>query len=123
MRLPRRYAVLGILALLALQFVWHGVLLPSPWINPWVMALLFSLPLLPSVFLVLLRYRSGVFWGSVAALFYFCHGIGEAWAQPSARWLGLVETGLAVGIIVASSWGGIKARLSKRKNTNNHLPE
>lgn len=119
----RHYAILGIFALLILQVLWHMVLLPSSWIKPWVIAALFSLPLLPSVVLLLLRYRNGIFWGSIVALFYFCHGIGEAWTLPSARWLGLVEAGLAVEIIVASSWDGIKARWLKRKNPINHLPE
>jgi len=113
MSLSRRYAGLGILALLALQFLWHGFLLPSTIGNRWSVALLFSLPLLPSLLLLIARRPSAVFWGGVAALLYFCHGITESWTVAQARPLALLEVALSVWVIVMGSWEGMKARFSK----------
>lgn len=118
MSLARRYAALGIAALLALQLLWHGLLLPSGPGAPWIVALLFSLPLLPSVVLLTRRRPSAVFWGGVAALLYFCHGVAESWTVAEARPLALLEVALSTWVIVAGSWDGMKARFSKR----NRLP-
>lgn len=114
MSLSRKYALLGVVALFALQWLWHGLLLPATSAAPWIIASLFSLPLLPSLLLHLLRRPSAQFWGGVAALLYFCHGIAEAWTVAQARPLAWVELSLAVWTIVAGNWDGIKARLSKR---------
>lgn len=109
-----RQAALGIVALLALQLLWHGLLLPAGGGARWPVAALFSLPLLPSLVLLLGRRPSAVFWGGVASLFYFCHGITEAWTVAQARPLALAEIALAVWVIVMGSWDGMKARFSKR---------
>lgn len=115
MSLARRYAALGILALLALQWLWHALLLPPETARPWLVALLFSLPILPAAVLVLLRHRQAGFWGGVAALLYFCHGIAETWTVPESWPLALTETGLSVWIILAGSWEGMRARFGKSK--------
>jgi len=115
MSLSRRYAALGILALLVLQWLWHGWLLPPERVQPWLVALLFSLPILPAAILVLLRHRQAGYWGGVAALLYFCHGIGESWAVADAWPLGLTEAALSVGVVVAGSWEGIRARFGKKQ--------
>ena len=109
-----RQAALGIVALLALQLLWHGVLLPSAGGARWLVVALFSLPLLPSLLLLLGRRPSAVFWGGVASLFYFCHGITEAWTVAESRPVALAEIALAVWVIVMGSWDGMKARFSKR---------
>jgi len=110
-----RFAALGIAALVALQWLWHGVLWPGEIGSRWLVALLFSLPLLPSVVLLVRGRPSAQFWGGVAALFYFCHGIAEAWTIAQARPLALAEVAVSIWIIVAGSWDGMKARFSKRK--------
>ena len=114
MSLPRRYATLGILALLALQWLWHGWLLPPERATPWLVSLLFSLPILPAAVLVALRHRQAGYWGGVAALLYFCHGVSESWATAGAWPLGLTEAALSVWVIVAGSWDGMRARLAKK---------
>jgi uncharacterized membrane protein len=113
--LSRKFAALGVVALLVLQFLWHAWLLPPTFGSRWLIAGLFSLPLLPSLLLLLGRKPSAQFWGGVAALFYFCHGIAESWAIPEALPLALLEVGLSVWVIVAGSWAGMKARFSRRK--------
>ena len=69
MNLSARYAALGVVALLGLQVLWHGFLLPPELASRWLVVLLFSLPLLPSLVLLLRRKPSARFWGGVAALF------------------------------------------------------
>lgn len=110
-----KIAALGIAALFALQGIWHGLLWPSAIGNRWLIALLFSLPLLPSLVLLVRGRPSALFWGGVAALFYFCHGIAEAWTIAQTRPLALAEVAISTGIIVAGSWDAMKARFSKRK--------
>ena len=110
-----RYVALGVVAMLALQFLWHGFLLPPELGSRWLVAVMFSLPLLPSLLLLLRQKPSAQFWGGVAALFYFSHGITESWTTAQARPLALSEAALSVWIIVAGSWDGMKARFSKRK--------
>lgn len=111
----RQLAALGIAALLALQIWWHGVLLPPVDAPRWVALALFCLPLAPSVLLLLARRPSAQFWGGVAALLYFCHGVAEAWTTPAARPLAFIEVGLSVWIIVAGSWDAIAARRAKQR--------
>jgi uncharacterized membrane protein len=77
-----------------------------------------SLPLaLLGVGLVLGR-PSARFWAGVAALFYFCHGIAEAWAIPQSRVEGAAEALLSVALVVASSWDGLQARFGARRRRN-----
>jgi uncharacterized membrane protein len=110
MSLSQRYAALGIVALFALQFLWHAILLPSGWL----IAGLYALPILPAVILLLLRHRRAAYWGAVAALLYFSHGVMEAWADPDARPLALAEAALSVWLIFAYGWDGLQARLARR---------
>jgi uncharacterized membrane protein len=110
-----RLVTIGGLGLLAvLQWLWHAWLLPPPWPGgPWL-ATAFSLPLLLTAVGMLVRRRSARFWAGVLALLYFCHGITEAWTLPSARFLGLGESALAVLVIVASCWDGMRTRFGGR---------
>ena len=110
-----RYAALGILSLLGLQVLWHGFLFPPASAPVWLVAGLFVLPIVPAASMLLRRHRHAPFWGAVAALLYFCHGLMEAWATPEVRTLALMEAALSVGLIVAASWNGLKARFNKKK--------
>ncbi|KFN43333.1 DUF2069 domain-containing protein [Arenimonas oryziterrae] len=115
MSLSKRYAALGILALLALQWLWHAQLMPPERADRFVVAALFSLPILPAATLVLLRHRQAAYWGGIAALLYFSHGIMETWSAPGAWPLGLTEAALSVWVVVAGSWEGMQARFNKPK--------
>lgn len=117
MSLAKRYAALGLFALLALQFYWHAWLLPANLGQPWLLPAAYSIPLIPSLIGLIRRRPNAVFWGSIAALLYFCHGIAEAWSDSQARPLALLEAGLSAWIVVAGSWDGMRARLSKRKTS------
>lgn len=102
-------------SLLALQWLWHGLLQPTTVIAPWLAAGLYSLPILPATVLWLGGHRQAGFWASVAALGYFSHGIMEAWADPTARPLALAQIALAVVLVFAANWNGLRARLARRK--------
>jgi uncharacterized membrane protein len=109
-----RLATVAILGLLALQVAWHGWLAPAQTVPPWMMVLAFAAPLLPAFVLVLLRHRRAPFWGALAALVYFCHGVMDAYAAPEVRTLALVEAVLAAALIVAASWDGMRARFRRK---------
>ncbi|MEO6102193.1 MAG: DUF2069 domain-containing protein [Pseudoxanthomonas sp.] len=80
-----------------------------------VLMLLFSLPPLLLLVGVLRGGRKAVFWSGVLGLFWFSHGVMEAYAIPSERMYALTEVVLAIVIVVASSWPGLSAKLGKKK--------
>jgi uncharacterized membrane protein len=114
MTLSRRLTALGILALLALQWLWHVHLLPPERAPAIVVAFLFSLPILPAALLTAFGHRQASYWGGVAALFYVCHSIAELWGDPASWPLGLAEMGLSLWIIFAGNWAGLRAKLFRR---------
>ena len=110
-----RCAGAAIAVLLLLQILWHAWLLPPDAAPVWLITAFFLLPILPSAWLLFRHDRHAAFWGAVAALFYFCHGLMEAWAAPNERVPALIEAGLSVVLIVSASWDGLRARFDKRR--------
>jgi uncharacterized membrane protein len=104
-----------ILALALLQPAWHLWLAPSASLPPIFVVVVMSLPILPAVLLALFRRPSAGFWGGVAALLYFSHGVMELWSNPAVTALAWVETLLSVGMVVAASWRGLQARAAARR--------
>ncbi len=114
--LSKRYAILGIFAMLALQIIWYAWLAP-PETFPKSVALSLALaPIAPAAILAFLRRPSAVFWAGVAALLYFCHSIAELWSTPAIWPLALLELGLSLWIIFSGNWDGLQAKLLKRKS-------
>ena len=109
-----KVAAVAIVALPGLQWLWHAWLAP-PQAQPWAMALFFSLPILPAVVLLALGHRRAGFWGSLAALVYFSHGVMAAWSDPGVTGLALAQSLLAAVLVVSASWDGVRARFAKRK--------
>lgn len=88
-----RWSLLG---LLALQLVWFGWLHPSPSLSTAVVIGLTAGPLLLALMLAWqLRARALVIAGLVL-LIYFAVGVMEAWANPSVRWLALLQVALVL---------------------------
>ncbi|MFT4248398.1 MAG: DUF2069 domain-containing protein [Pseudomonas sp.] len=54
------------------------------------------------------------FWAGVLALAWFSHGVMSAWSHPSTRPFALVEIGLALVVVGAASWTGLRARFGGR---------
>jgi uncharacterized membrane protein len=104
-----------ILALALLQPAWHLWLAPSTWLPPVFVVVVMSLPILPAVLLALFRRPSAGFWGGVAALLYFSHGVMELWSNPAVTALAWAETLLSVGLVIAASWRGLQARAAARR--------
>ena len=107
--LQRRTGIAAWAALALLQVVWHAWLLPpvhTPLAATLVIALLpLAIPLLywrtPSRALLL---------AGMIGLFYFCHGVVEAWMASAERVLAWIEMLLAVVMILAC------ARMPKRRS-------
>ncbi len=95
-------------ALALLQIVWHAWLLPPARMPVGVALLIGLLPLA----IPLLYWRAparALLLAGMISLFYFCHGVAEAWSAPTERTLALIEVALAVVVILAC------ARLPKKR--------
>jgi len=110
----QRVAVWLQLALCLLLVAWYGWLHPPAQLSPGIAVGLMLLPSVPGLALGALGQRSAAFWCGVACLFYFSHGVMEAWTVPATRGLALLEVVLASAVVTASSWDGVKARFGRR---------
>ena len=100
--------VAALLALAALFAAWFA---PTP--DPWVALAVFAVP--PAI-LALAHWRgrrSAAFWAGVLALGWFSHGVMAAWTRPAERGFALAEVALALVVVVASSWPGLRARFGR----------
>ncbi|RYE77089.1 MAG: DUF2069 domain-containing protein [Oxalobacteraceae bacterium] len=75
----------------------------------------FTVPPLLLLVGVLSRRAKASFWSGVLGLFWFSHGVMEAYAVPAERSYAVVEIVLAVVIVLASSWSGLSARFGRKK--------
>ena len=74
--------------------------------------------LLPPLLLAIAAWRGWAragFFGGVFALFWFSHGVMVAWTRPPERLLAWLEIALALLVIGASSWAGLRARFGRRR--------
>ena len=74
----------------------------------------FSLPPLLLLVGVLRGNGKAVFWSGVLGLFWFSHGVMEAYAIPAERSYAVTELVLAIVIVVASSWPGLSGKFRKK---------
>ncbi len=77
--------------------------------------LFFALPPLLLLAGVLRGSAKAGFWAGVFGLFWFCHGVMEAYALPAVRAYALAETILAVVVVLASCWPGLSSRFGKKR--------
>jgi len=106
-----RIAVAALVALLALQLLWHAWLAPP---KPGLLAptlVLATAPLLLSLWIAVKSLRRGVLIGGMVCLFYFSHGVAELWSGAPPRWPALVETALSLFVVFALGW---EVRASRR---------
>lgn len=104
------YAAWGLLALL--QLAWHAWLFP-PQGTPLAAAL--ALALLPLA-LPLAYWRTprrALLLAGMIGLFYFCHGVVEAWAAPRERALAWLEILLVVVLVLAQARKPKKRRAAR----------
>ena len=104
----------GLLALLILQVAWHGFM-PAPRSALGWSA--FALAVLPLVLLMPGAWRARpapLFWANLVCLLYFCHGVSEAWTEPSVRRWALLEVALSVVVVSAYGAFGLRSRRALR---------
>jgi uncharacterized membrane protein len=111
----RTVAALAMVLLFLLILAWHFVIAPPSRMPAALAAALHAAVLLPGLILLAARRRSATFWGGLAALFLFSHGVMEAWTSPAVRLLAFGELALSVLIVVAASWDGMRARFAGKR--------
>ena len=95
-------------ALFALQLAWYLWLFPPQTMPLWLVALLTMLPLLLPL-LAIRDVRRALLWTGILSLFYFCHGIAEAWSSSGERWLALIEIFLTV-LLIGTLGAGVRRK-------------
>ena len=95
-------------ALVALQLVWHGWLFPAQTMPVLLVLAITVIPLLLPLFAIR-NVRRALLWVGILSLFYFSHGIAEAWSSPSERWLALTEIVLTL-VLIGTLGAGVKRK-------------
>jgi uncharacterized membrane protein len=103
-----RVGLLAWALLTVLQVLWHGWLFPAQSMSPMLVLALTVVPLLLPLF-ALRDVRRALLWVGILSLFYFCHGVSEAWSAPRERWLAWLEIGLTLTLIGVLG-AGVKRR-------------
>jgi uncharacterized membrane protein len=100
----QRVGGLALLGLIVLQIIWHAWLVP-PERAPLMLVLgIALLPLLPAILVYPRNPRRGLLLAGIVCLFYFSHGVAEAYSAPAERWLALAEVMLSTAIIGVLGW-------------------
>lgn len=102
--IPYRVGRFAWFALIALQVIWHGWLMRPVQMPTWLALAITVVPLLLPLG-ALPDLRRALLWVGILCLFYFCHGVAEAWSDPTELWLALAEIGLTLLLIVALAAG------------------
>ncbi|HEU4669589.1 MAG TPA: DUF2069 domain-containing protein [Dyella sp.] len=95
-------------ALTLLQLAWHGWLAPPTHLSTALVLAVTVVPLLLPL-TALGNLRRALLWVGILSLFYFCHGISEAWSSSDTRALALLEIALTV-LLIGSLGAGVRRR-------------
>lgn len=98
--------------LFLLQLAWHGWLFPSQSLPAWLVLTIAAIPLLLPL-LAMRNPRRALLWCGILCLFYFCHGVSEAWSAPAERIPALLEIALTV-LLIGTLGAGARRRPSAR---------
>lgn len=94
--------------LVVLQLAWHAWLVPPQHLPMPLLLAITVLPLLLPLFAIR-NVRRALLWVGILSLFYFCHGVSEAWSSAAERWLAMAEIVLTV-LLIAALGAGVKRR-------------
>lgn len=94
-------------ALLAIQVLWYA-LYPPVSIPTWV-AFALTVPPLLLPLLSLPGVTRALLWVGILALFYFCHGVAEAWSSTGDRWLAALEIVVTL-LLIGTLGAGVRRR-------------
>lgn len=108
-----RYGIGALIALLALEILWHAWIAPARPALFWPSLALATAPLLPGLWAALASLRRGVLIGGIVCLFYFAHGVTTLWSGDAPRWLAAGEVLLALAVICATGWDARHYRRAK----------
>jgi uncharacterized membrane protein len=100
---PLRIGTVSLVALLAVEIVWHAWLFP-PADHRLSMLALTALPLALSLWIGVKNARRGVLVGGMFCLAYFSHGVSCAYSEPASRLLAVTEVGLSLVVIGVLGW-------------------
>jgi uncharacterized membrane protein len=95
-RLSYITAVSGYFGLIVLLLAWLGWLSPPATLPISVAMFLMLVPLLFPLRGILHGRPYTFAWASFLAMFYFIHGVVEAYSTPTDRWLALLEVVLSI---------------------------
>lgn len=103
--IEQKFGLAAWAALTLLQPAWHGWLFPAASLTAtlWILGIA-TVPLLLPL-LALRRVTRALLWVGILALFYFCHGVAEAWSIPAERALAGIEIVLTLVLIGALGAG------------------
>ncbi len=104
----QRWGVVVWAALALLQLIWHAWLVPPRTVPVWLVLAITVIPLMLPL-LALGTIRRALLWVGIFSLFYFCHGVAEAWSSADERWLGFVEIALAL-LLIGTLGAGVRRR-------------
>ena len=107
----------GYFGIMLLLPVWYGWLVPPQLISPQLALVLLGLPLFAALRGLLHVRRHTIAWSLFLSMFYFSHGCMEAWGNPQARWLALIEVGLSLCWLVV----GILYLRHSNRSVQGHL--
>ncbi|MCP1374222.1 DUF2069 domain-containing protein [Dyella lutea] len=94
-----------------LQLAWHGWLAPPMHLSTALVLAITVVPLLLPL-TALRNVRRALLWVGILSLFYFCHGISEAWSSPDTRVLALLEIVLTL-LLIGSLGAGVRRRAAR----------
>ena len=86
----------GYFGIMLLLPVWYGWLAPPQLISAQLALALLGVPLFFPLHGLLHARRYTIAWSLFLSMLYFSHGCMEAWGNPDARWLALLEVGLSL---------------------------
>lgn len=106
-----RIGLVAWVLLLLLQLLWHGWLFPPQQLPRWLVLGFTTVPLLLPL-LAIRDVRRALLWVGILSLFYFCHGVAEAWSAPAQRGLALFEVVLTV-VLIGTLGAGVRYKQSR----------
>ena len=74
----------------------------------WLVLAITTVPLLLPL-LAIRDVRRALLWVGILSLFYFCHGVSEAWSAADQRWLAIAEIVLTV-LLIGLLGAGVKRK-------------
>ena len=113
MPLEQRIGVFAWAALALLQIAWHAWLFPPHALPLWLLLAITVIPLLLPL-LAIRAPRRALLWVGILSLFYFCHGVSEAWSTVGQRWLALIEIALTL-LLIGTLGAGVRRKSDTSK--------